>query len=132
MTTECMTAAEYRALIEKQEAKAGNKYHAQPEYVDDIYFPSRKEANRYCELKLAQRGGLISDLRVHVRIQIAACKCVYVADSVYVNHGLWKDIPHGKMIIEDTKGNGTKLPLFWAKWHAGIAQYPDWEWRIYE
>lgn len=35
------------------------KYHNKPRYVDEIYFASIKEANRYVELKLAQKAGIV-------------------------------------------------------------------------
>ena len=38
------------------------KYHRKKVYVDGIMFDSAKEAGRYCELKLMEKAGQISNL----------------------------------------------------------------------
>ena len=43
-----------------------NKYHAKPTFVDGRRFASRKEAARYCELRLLERAGKIQDLTTQV------------------------------------------------------------------
>ena len=67
---------------------------------------SRKEAQRKWELELAQRAGLIQELRFQVPFelipkQMVDGKCVersvkYIADFVYI-----KD---GQLVVEDCKG----------------------------
>lgn len=42
--------------------RAKNKYQAKKVVVDDITFDSQKEARRYCELKMLERAGKITDL----------------------------------------------------------------------
>ena len=69
-------------------------------------FDSKKEANRYAELALMQRAGLITNLKRQVRFVLIPAQykdgkcifrsCSYVADFVYE-----KD---GETVIEDTKG----------------------------
>lgn len=46
--------------------KKQNKYFAKKVKVGDIEFSSQKEANRYCELRLLERAGKISDLQLQV------------------------------------------------------------------
>lgn len=42
--------------------KKGNKYHNSAVIVDGISFQSRKEARRWCELKIMERAGMIHGL----------------------------------------------------------------------
>lgn len=72
---------------------------------DGITHDSIKEANRWCELKLLERAGVISDLRRQVKFELlpkqGKSRAVhYIADFVYI-----KD---GKQIVEDVKGFRTK------------------------
>lgn len=100
----------------------GTKYNAQKVTVDGITFDSRKEANRYLELKLLERGGVISDLQLQVEFELIPNqyatekrygkngkqlkdkqvllerKCCYVADFVYT------DKRTGEKVVEDCKG----------------------------
>lgn len=87
-----------------------NKYHAKKVTVDGIKFDSRKEANRYCELKLLQRAGKITGLQRQVRYLLVPTqydkdgKCIYysanyVADFVYHQNG--------DLVVEDVKGYRT-------------------------
>lgn len=128
MPTERMTADEYRALLENQEAKGANKHHAIGEFCDGYYFDSQKELKRYHELLLMQRSGLIKDLVVHPRFKVAAIDAVYEADFQYVEHDV-NDVT----IVEDVKSAHTRrLPLFRAKWAAVQKEYQKYEWRIWE
>lgn len=84
-----------------------NKFNAHKVYFDRIAFDSRKEANRWAELKLLERAGVISDLDRQVRFElipnqrdennkVVERKIDYIADFVYT-----KD---GNRIVEDVKG----------------------------
>jgi hypothetical protein len=104
-----------------------NKYHNRKTITSDgIQHDSQKEANRWCELKLLERAGKISDLKRQVEyelipdqyetyerysksgkrlkdgIKLIERRCVYVADFVYHN------VEANKMVVEDTKGVRTK------------------------
>lgn len=96
------------------------KYRNQKIVVDGIEFDSKKEARRYCELKLLQRAGKIEKLELQKVFQLIPAQyeyferygktgkrlkdgmrcieksCVYVADFAYMQDG--------KQIVEDTKG----------------------------
>lgn len=108
-----------------------NKYRNKKTVIDGIEFDSRKEANRYIELKQLEAAGKIKDLKRQVKFELTPAvyeelpevytkgpnkgqhkkgKCIehaayYVADFVY-------NIPissmAGKLVVEDTKGFRTK------------------------
>ena len=92
------------------------KYRNRKTVVDGETFDSRKEANRFCELKLMQRAGEISELRRQVVFtlipaQYVAGKCAerpvkYVADFVYVDNAT------GKTVVEDVKSDATVTPEY--------------------
>ena len=78
------------------------KYGNRKVEVEGIAFDSKREANRYSELKLLQRAGMIKDLQMHVRFELIPKQdgeraCVYIADFVYTGSD-------GKIVVEDAKG----------------------------
>lgn len=96
-------------MIRKRRSRS--KYGNKPVVIDGIRFDSMKEANRWCELKLMEKGGIISDLQRQVKFElqpafthkgkrIQAIK--YIADFTYT------DNETGEKIIEDTKGVRTR------------------------
>lgn len=86
------------------------KYHNIPTAIDGIRFDSRKEANRFYQLRLMERAGEISNLRRQVEYELipaqktpagrAVRPVKYVADFVYDDHG--------KTVVEDVKGVKTR------------------------
>ena len=86
------------------------KYHATTTELDGITFDSKKEANRYAELKLLERSGAIHNLQRQVRYELIPAQkkngktveraCHYIADFVYEENG--------KTVVEDVKGYRTK------------------------
>lgn len=83
----------------------GIKYKNKKTVVDGMTFDSKKEADRYCELKILQKIGEISDLKIQVPFQLIpknhgerAVK--YIADFTYIQNQ--------KLIIEDVKGCKTR------------------------
>ena len=102
------------------------KYHNQKVRVGDEVFDSRREYNRWCELRLLERAGKISDLKRQVRFRLIPAQDVngtckerpadYIADFVYT-----KD---GAQIVEDAKGVRTPEYILKRKlmlWVHGIA-----------
>ncbi len=99
-----------------------NKCANEKVLLDGIFFASKKEARRYAELRLLERGHVISDLRwqVHFEIipkqmdptnkKVLERKCEYIADFVYKD----KD---GNFVVEDAKGvkTGATYELFVVK-----------------
>lgn len=87
------------------------KYHNIRIEVDGLKFDSKKEYKRYTELKLLERAGLISDLRLQVPFvlvpeQVGGLRkelpVKYLADFYYY------DKEKSKYVIEDCKGVKTK------------------------
>src|SRR5512137_1853211 len=85
----------------------GNKFNAKKTEIDGIVFHSRKESVRYSQLKLYEKGGLISDLRLQVPYDLIPKLVIngkteraikYVADFVYY------DTVHKCEVVEDVKG----------------------------
>lgn len=81
-----------------------SKYKNKNTVVDGITFDSKKEANRYVELKKAEKIGLIEDLKLQVKFvlipkQKGERECSYIADFVY------KDKQTGETIVEDVKSS---------------------------
>ena len=98
------------------------KYRNQKCSYDGMTFDSKHERDRYCELRLLQEAGVISDLRCQVPFRLVPEqrgpdtlgprggrkrgrlieKAVdYVADFVYLDGD-------GKTVVEDAKGVRTK------------------------
>jgi len=81
-----------------------NKYGAKPTVVDSIRFHSKRESERYSELKLLQRAGEIYDLTIQPKFPIVVNGkkiCVYIADFSYIEDR--------RVIVEDVKGAKTAL-----------------------
>jgi hypothetical protein len=102
-----------------------NKYGNRKVTRDGITFDSIRECQRYCELKLMQRAGVISDLRLQVPYELIPAQRIdgkvveravnYIADFVYMENGV--------TIVEDAKGCRTKEYILKRKmmlWRHGI------------
>jgi hypothetical protein len=93
-----------------------SKYKSIPTVRDGIRFASQREANRYQELKAAERAGIIRDLQLQVPftldVYVGGCETVigkYVADFTFRDK-------QNRLIVEDTKG--VRTPLYrWKKKH---------------
>jgi hypothetical protein len=84
-----------------------SKYKAIPTIIDGIRFASKKEGARYQQLKLLERGNLITDLKLQQPIKcivngIQVCK--YISDFSYY------DREKNGIIFEDVKG--VKTPVY--------------------
>lgn len=103
-----------------------SKYKAVKTEVDGIRFASKKEAARYCELKMLAKGGCIRGLRLQPEFEIQPSykkngktvrKIVYKADFQYF------DLQSRKWIVEDVKG--VKTPVYKLKKKLVEYKYPD-------
>lgn len=84
------------------------KYGNKKITVDGKTFDSQREYQRYAELCLLQRGGLITDLQWQVPFLLIPTQRIdgkvverevkYIADFTY------KDVKTGKLVVEDVKG----------------------------
>lgn len=93
-----------------------SKYKNVKTIVDGIKFDSKKEAQRYADLRLAEINGLISNLERQVKFELvpaqyveingkrtfAERKVTYIADFVYY------DRETGRTVAEDVKGYRTE------------------------
>ena len=84
------------------------KYHNKKTFIDGIKFDSKLEAERYAQLKMMERAGVIRDLELQPSFELIPSfkkdgktwrKTVYKADFRYI---LCED---DKTIIEDVKGS---------------------------
>jgi hypothetical protein len=90
--------------------KKKSKYNNKKVVIDGFKFDSEREGERYLELKLMQKAGIISNLQLQVPF-ILAPGCVldgrkkpamkYKTDFVYEENG--------RTVIEDVKGKITAL-----------------------
>lgn len=89
-----------------------NKFNAQR----DEGFHSKKERDRYFELKLMERAGIIQGLERQVRFELipAQPKANLRSTNYYADFCYWQD---GRFVVEDVKGykKGTAYELFMVK-----------------
>ena len=100
----CDTAKHFEKLKEKK-----SKYHNEKVQYDGRTFDSKWEKERYCQLKLLQRAGQITDLKCQVRFVLidkskGHRETAYVADFTYYENG--------KLIVEDCKSKPTKTATY--------------------
>lgn len=93
-----------------------SKYNAVKTEIDGHKFDSRFEAEHYASLKLLERAGVISELKLQPRFLLQEGftynghkerKIEYVADFQYT-----KD---GETIVEDTKSKATRTQVYMLK-----------------
>ncbi len=80
-----------------------SKYRNKPTEVDNIRFDSKREAQRYEELKILVRAGAIQGLYLQPKypLEVNGLRiCTYVADFRYTEHG--------QDVVEDCKGFQTR------------------------
>ena len=94
-----------------------NKYGAKKVVIDGQVFDSKKEFNRWCDLRLLERVGKISGLKRQVKYTLIPAQrdkegklvereVSYIADFEYIENG--------QKIVEDVKGykRGAAYQLF--------------------
>lgn len=90
-----------------------SKYGAQKTTFQGRTFDSKREAERFAELRYRQMGKQISDLQCQVKFELIPNQkdengkvieraVTYIADFVY------KDLRTGQTVVEDAKGCRTK------------------------
>ncbi len=103
-----------------------SKYHSKKVIIDGITFASKREANRYCELKWLLKAGKIKDLELQHPFTLqppfkkngkTIRAITYVADFVYL------DLERMRIVVEDTKGYRTDV--YQLKRKMFEFQYPD-------
>ncbi len=89
-----------------------NKYNARRCCLDGINFDSKHEMQRYAQLKMLERAGEISDLRLQVKYQLIprqddSAGRMLERDVSYIADFVYKD-KAGGTVVEDAKGHRTK------------------------
>lgn len=99
-----------------------NKYRAKRQTVDGLSFASKHEAKVYGELKLRERAGEITDLRLQPRYHLTindTLICTYVGDFEFTEAG--------RIVCVDAKGMPT--PAYTIKRTLFKVLYPNIEHR---
>ena len=106
-----------------------SKYKAKKTVVDGITFDSQKEAQRWCELRLLEKAGVIKNLQRQVpfviiptqyeevarfskktgkqlksKTKVAEKVCLYYADFTYLENE--------NLVVEDVKSEATRTELY--------------------
>lgn len=107
------------------------KYRNKPILVDGYRFSSHKEANRYFDLKLLERGGEISNLELQPKFEIIPSikwngktlrKRFYISDFKYKENGV--------MVVEDVKSKITAInPVYTLKRQLFLIRYPEYNFK---
>lgn len=84
-----------------------HKYHARRTTVCGCTFPSRAEAARWVQLKVALEAGEIRDLERQVPYQLEDCK--YFADFRYYRAFGCVPCSAYVLVVEDVKGRDTPM-----------------------
>ena len=117
-------------LQEQARAKLGqvnkSKYNAIKTEIDGHKFDSKFEAEHYASLKLMERAGVISDLKLQPRFLLQEGfvyqghkerKIEYVADFQYTRNG--------ETVVEDTKSIATRTQVYKIKRKLFLYKYGD-------
>lgn len=131
-----LTAAEYAQTRPMKQAKR-SKFNNIITEVDGVKFDSKAEADRYCELKLMERAGLIKIIKLQPKFELQAAytdkagkthrAINYIADFMYL------DLENREVIVEDVKGGkATATQAFKNKMKMFIKKYPEYVFRIEE
>ena len=102
------TQKDIDALNKKESAKPEkvSKYNNVATTIKGIKFMSKKEANRYQDLRLLEQANEISNLRLQVKYKCFVndmLVCTYIADFVYFDNATQKEV------VEDVKGCKTAI-----------------------
>lgn len=122
---ELMTLEQYKKAKKKR-----SKYRNVITYVDGIKFHSAFESERYVELKLMLKAGIITDLVLQPRFEICPAftdnkgnkhqNIEYIADFMYSQEGV--------TVVEDVKGEETSD--FKIKMKFFLRQYRQYDFRL--
>ena len=83
--------------INRRTNKLGNRSIT----IDGIQFPSIREGNRYCELKLLQRAGKISNLELQKRYELIPAHYEEVETGEFYKVGSKKGQPKTKKVCKE-------------------------------
>ena len=109
------------------------KYHSRKTEVNGILFDSKLEAERYIQLRLLEKAGEITDLKLKPQFQIFMG---YTDAETGERHGsryyeadfMYLDKANHLVIVEDTKG--VETDVFRLKWEYVQSEYPQYMFRM--
>ena len=107
-----------------------SKYSNKKVNIDGITFDSKKEANRFRELKLLEKIGEISNLvlqPIYVLQESFEYKGKKIRAIKYIGDFEYREVKTGNKVLEDTKGFKTKDYLIKVKLLKN--KYPDIDFR---
>jgi Protein of unknown function (DUF1064). len=117
-----LKSAQSIAKVPKNPGK--RKYRNSPTVVENIRFDSRKEADRWAELRLLEKAGKIQNLTRQVKFSLdvdGVHICNYIADFAFDENG--------EVVVEDVKSTATmtrvyliKRNLMWALYRIRIKE----------
>ncbi len=92
---------------------ARSKYRSQKVEYDGIKFDSKHERDRYIDLKLMERAGVIRDLKLQVpiRVTIGGIEIRYVESKRHLTYRAdfqYYDVERDRLVHEDAKGYATR------------------------
>lgn len=137
-----MITPEQAALLKAAYGRK-HKFGAKRTEVDGVSFASKREAERYAELKLLERAGAIKNLRLQPRYPLTvngAFICTFVGDFEFVERrdeigppskgsfAACSYAPRWVLTCEDVKG--FENPAWKIKWAHAKAEYRAIEFRI--
>lgn len=101
-----------KKIFSKGMAETTSKYHSKKVIVDGIKFDSKRESERYINLKILEKAGMIKELELQKVFELQPTfkkegktyrKITYVADFFYYDNHL------KRYIAEDVKGYKTEV-----------------------
>lgn len=99
-----------------------SRFPAEPQVIDGIAFPSKKEATRFALLRLRERAGEINNLTCHPKFKVeirGRHLCTYTADFQY------DDLIDGHPVIEEIKSSGTRKDPYYRLRRKAAELYHD-------
>lgn len=96
-----------------------SKYHAKKTEVDGIVFDSKRESERYLELKLMERAGAIRSLVLQPRFELQEgytnAEGKKIRPITYIADFMYYDCDTGLTVVEDVKSLATKTQVYKVK-----------------
>lgn len=105
-----------------------HKYNAKRTVVDGVSFDSKKEAERYEELKFLEKGGIIRDLELQPKFILQAgfyYRGSKIREISYIADFMYYDNEKKRTVVEDVKG--FKTDVYKLKKKLFLKNYPDYE-----
>jgi hypothetical protein len=102
----------YRPAIQQEQKKKLSKYRNRKTEYMGIHFASQKEKNRYQELLLLERAGLIKNIELQPRYDLVVNGHKL---GFYRGDFRYEDVATDSVILEDVKSPATKTAVYQLK-----------------